>query len=280
MAPSQSYDYGVSIRTSRIFNEKTGRSVVIALDHGIALGAVSGLERLGDRLQQVVNGQPEGVLLNTGGIRRFGNLLVGRLKPAAILALDFPLFASHPGGEITDGSIPTISASEAVRLGADMAKLVMVFGQSDTRTMMHNFTHIAKTIEECHRVGLPVMVEPTTWGLRFKGEDPKDPKTLADMARIAYEIGADVVKSDFPANPKDMALIAEACPVPIVLLGGGKTDSIDSMLEDVLGCIQQGANGIAFGRNVWQHPDPAKLIRAIQCVVHAEDLKAAREALR
>lgn len=275
-----SFDYGVSIRTSRIFNPRSGRSVVIALDHGIAMGAVAGLESLGERLEQVIEGQPEGVLLNTGGIRRYGNLLIGRDKPAAIVAADFPLFKSHPGGDPTDGAIPTISPEEAARLGADMVKICMIFGQSSTDKMMENFSFIAQTIENCHRAGLPVMVEPTTWGLRFKKNDLKNPKILADMARIAYEIGADVVKSDFPEDPEDMTMIAEACPVPIVLLGGGKTESIADMLRDVLVCMQRGASGVAFGRNVWQHPNPARLVRAIQHVVHEEDLEAAIEVLK
>ncbi len=226
------------------------------------------------------NGKPEGVLLNPGGIRRFGNLLVGRDRPAAIVAADFPLFKSHSGGDPTDGAIPTISPEEVARLGADMVKICMIFGQSSTEKMMQNFSFIAQTIENCHRVGLPVMVEPTTWGLRFKKNELKNPQILADMARIAYEIGADVVKTDFPENPEDMTIIAEACPVPIVLLGGGKTDSIADMLKDVLVCIRGGASGIAFGRNVWQHPDPARLVRAIQLVVHDEDLQAAYEVLK
>jgi DhnA family fructose-bisphosphate aldolase class Ia len=123
------------------------------------------------------------------------------------------------------------------------------------------------------------MVEPTTWGLRFESAEKKDPKILADMARIAFEIGADIVKSDYPDDPRDMALIAEACPVPVVLLGGGKTDSIRDMLESVLVCMQQGASGVAFGRNVWQHADPGRLVRAIQHVVHDLDIKTAFEVL-
>src|SRR4030067_277949 len=119
----QSYDYGIAIRTSRIFNPRSGRRVIIALDHGIALGA-------------------------------------------------------------------------------DMEKICMIFGQSATGKMMENFTFIAQAIEDCHRVGLPVMVEPTTWGLRFESNQKKDPKILADMARIAFEIGADIVKSDFPDDPR------------------------------------------------------------------------------
>ncbi len=277
---SHSFDYGISIHMSRIFNPITGRSFVVALDHGIAMGAINGLENLGERIEQVIAGNPEGLLLNPGAIRSYGHLLAKRNAPGVILAIDFPLFANYPGGDKTDGQVPTISAEEACRLGADMVKICMIFGQEDIDRQFSNLSFIASTIENCHRLGLPVMVEPTTWGLRFGGKVNKDVKLLTDMARIAFEIGADVVKSDYPNPAEGMAKLVEACPAPIVLLGGGKSSNNEEMLRDVLICLQCGAAGVTFGRNVWQHPQPAKMIKAIQKIVHEEDLQAAMEELK
>lgn len=271
----QSFDFGLSIRTSRIFHPATGRSVIIALDHGVALGAVSGLEDLGGSLEQVIPANPQGILLNPGGIRRYGHLFARRDAPAAIIAADFPLFAHFPGGPQTDGEIATISSEEASRLGADMVKICMIFGHESSERQIKNFSNVAATIESCHRLGIPVMVEPTTWGLAFEGSNVKDSRLLADMARIACEVGADIVKSDFPDPPHEMERIARACTVPIVLLGGGKNPELECMLADLLTCIQNGASGVAFGRNVWQHPEPIKMINAIQKIVHREDLKEA-----
>jgi DhnA family fructose-bisphosphate aldolase class Ia len=155
----------------------------------------------------------------------------------------------------------------------------MIFGQDRVDLMRQNFSFVANSIEACHRVGLPVMVEATTWGLGFTGKKIKGAKLLADLARIAFETGADVVKSDFPEDPGDMEKIANACPAPVVILGGGKTKSIEGVLTDVLGCVQSGAAGVAFGRNVWQYPDPAKFVRAIQLVVHEQDLRGALDSL-
>jgi class I fructose-bisphosphate aldolase len=276
----QLFENGVSIRTSRLFNEKTGRCVAVAMDHGVALGAVTGLERIGERLAQVLSAKPEAVLIGPGTIRKFGYMLMGRDAPASILAIDFPLFSIYPGGDKIDGQVPSISAEEASRLGAEMVKICMIFGQEKVGSQIQNFSNVAQTIEACHRIGLPVMVEPTTWGLRFEGKNIKDGKLLTDMARIAYEVGADIVKSDFPDNPRDMEKIAQACPVPVVLLGGGKSPNIESMLSDVLICMQNGAAGVTFGRNVWQHPDICKVVKAIQKVVHEEDLPGALAVLK
>jgi fructose-bisphosphate aldolase, class I len=273
------FENGISIRSSKIFNPRTDRCVAVAMDHGVALGAVNGLEEIGSRLEQVLAARPDAVLIGPGTIRRYGYLLVGRDAPAAILAVDFPLFGAYPGGDKIDAEVPTISAEEASRLGADMVKIVMIFGQEQVDRQIQNFSHIARTIEQCHRIGLPVMVEPTTWGLRFGGKNTKDGKLLTDMARIAYEVGADIVKSDFPENPRDMEKIARACPVPVVLLGGDKASSFRDTLETVLICVQCGAAGVTFGRNVWQHADTGKIVRAIKKVVHEEDLAGALQEL-
>jgi fructose-bisphosphate aldolase, class I len=273
------FENGISIRSSRIFNPKTGRCVAVAMDHGVALGAVDGLEDIGARLEQVLAAAPDAVLVGPGTIRRYGSMLLGRDAPAAILAVDFPLFGAYPGGDKIDAEVPSISAEEAARLGADMVKIVMIFGQEQVDRQIRNFSNIARTIEQCHRIGLPVMVEPTTWGLRFGGKNTKDAKLLTDMARIAYEVGADIVKSDFPENACDMERIARACPVPVVLLGGAKSSSMHDMLSNVLTCVQCGAAGVTFGRNVWQHADTGKIVRAIQKVVHEEDLSGAMQEL-
>ena len=171
---NQAFDYGVTIRTSRLFNKETGRCVAVAVDHGVAMGAVAGLENLGERLEQVLAGKPEGILVNPGALRRFGNLLTGRESPAVILAVDFPLFANFPGGDRTDGQVPTISAEEAARLGADMVKICLIFGQEQSNRQIDNMAFAAATIESCHRLGIPVMIEPTTWGLRFEGKPIKE----------------------------------------------------------------------------------------------------------
>ncbi len=105
-------------------------------------------------------------------------------------------------------------------------------------------------------------------------------KLLADMARMAFELGADIVKSDFPENPREMEKIVQSCPVPIVLLGGSKSPNIQDTLKDVLVCVQSGVSGVTFGRNVWQNPNPYKVIKAFQKIVHEEDLASALEVLK
>jgi class I fructose-bisphosphate aldolase len=142
-----------------------------------------------------------------------------------------------------------------------------------------NFAQTALLVEKCHGLGLPVMLEPTAWGLRFDPKTAKDASVLRDMARVAVEFGADVVKTDYPENPGEFSLIASACPVPLLALGGSKKPNEEDLLKEVLVLMQNGATGVTFGRNVLQGGSPERMVRAIKKVVHHLDLKAAFEEL-
>jgi len=173
-----------------------------------------------------------------------------------------------------------VSPEEAIRLGADMVKILLIFGREQPSVQARNFNQTAVLVEKCHGLGLPVMLEPTAWGLRFNAKTAKDAGVLRDMARVAAEFGADVVKTDYPESPTDFAQIASTCPVPLLALGGSKKPSEEKLLREILSLMQNGATGVTFGRNVLQSKSPERLVRAIRKVVHHLDLEAALEELR
>ena len=274
------WEPGISLRMSRLFDRQSGKSVVIAMDHSAVFGALKGLEDAEGSLEKVVSGHPDGVLLPAGTARRFQNHLLGRGAPALIIALDFPLFFPYPG---SDQSVEEqgvmVSPEEAIRLGADMVKILLIFGREQPSVQARNFCQTAMMVEKCHALGLPVMLEPTAWGLRFNPKTAKDTGVLRDMARVAAEFGADIVKTDYPENPADFDQVASGCPVPLLALGGSKKPSEEDLLREVLALMQNGATGVTFGRNVLQGNSPERMVRAIKKVVHHLDLEAALEEL-
>jgi class I fructose-bisphosphate aldolase len=210
---SANWESGISLRMSRLFDRQSGKSVVIAMDHSAVFGALKGLEDAEGSLDKVLSGHPDGVLLPGGTARRFQNHLLGRGAPALIIALDFPVFFPYPG---SDQSVEEqgvmVSPEEAIRLGADMVKILLIFGREQPSVQARNFSQTAMLVEKCHSLGLPVMLEPTAWGLRFNPKTAKDTGVLRDTARVAAEFGADVVKTDYPENPADFAQIASGLP--------------------------------------------------------------------
>lgn len=266
---------GISLRMSRLFDNQTGRSVIVAMDHGFG-GAHKGMEDPGRTLERVLAGEPDGVLVTPGTARAFQRRFSGRGAPAMIVSIDYVLFHAFPGDSTAIEEQGVVaSVEEALRMGADAIKILMIHGRQDPSIQARNFDFVGRTCEACRRWGLPVMVEPTTWGHRFTPQTSKSTHVLRDMARIAFEFGADIVKLDTPENPAEFEQVAEACPVPLLVLGGVKKLDTSTMLEDVRVAIGAGASGVTFGRNVWQAPDPAKMVRALKKVVYHGDVTGA-----
>jgi class I fructose-bisphosphate aldolase len=273
---------GTSLRASRLFDQRSKRGVIVAMDHGFG-GAHKGLENPGETIARVMAGEPDGILVTPGTARRFQSVFAGRSAPAMIVSIDYVLFHPYPGSpdQVEEQGLAS-SVEEALRLGADAIKVLMIHGREDPTMQARNFDAIGRIADQCHQWGMPLMIEPTTWGHRFHRdkEAQKDMKTLRDMARIAFEFGADIVKNDYPRNPEDFDQIAESCPVPVLVLGGAKTDDEEALLRDVTTLVQHGAAGVTFGRNVWQYPEPDRIVRALRYCVHDEDVEAGLNELR
>lgn len=266
---------GTSLRMSRLFNQKSKTGVIVAMDHTFG-GVHKGIERPGETIQKVLEGEPDGVILTPGTARMYQSEFVGRNAPALILSVDYVLFHSYPGHSKSVEEQGVVSSiEEALRLGADAVKVLMIFGREDPSMQARNFDNVARFAELCHQWGVPIMIEPTTWGHTFSEDHKKDYKVLRDMARIAFEFGADIVKCDYPTNPDEFNYISESCPVPVMVLGGTAKEDDKGLLQDVITLIEKGAAGVTFGRNVWQHPDPAKFIQCLKYCVYEKDLEKA-----
>ena len=269
---------GTSLRMSRLFDETHKTGVVVAVDHAFG-GVHSGLEKPAEVLEKIIAGGPDGVILTPGTARNFQSMFSGRQAPAMIISLDYVLFHPYPGAHETIEEQGLVnSVQKALRLGADAVKLLMIFGREDPGLQARNFDAVGRLVEECQGWGLPVMVEPTTWGERFKNQEKKNAKLLRDMVRIAFEFGADMVKSDYPIPAEDFSLISGSCPAPVFVLGGAQQDD-KKLLKDVVTLMKQGAAGVTFGRNIWQHQNPEAMIRSLKHCVYRQDLEAALHEL-
>jgi class I fructose-bisphosphate aldolase len=271
---------GTSLRMSRLFDDASGKSVVIAMDHGFQ-GVFHGLEDPGKVLASILAGKPDAVLVAPGTARMFQNCLAGRNAPAMIVTIDYVMFTTIPTQEQTQEEMGILSTVEdAIRMGADAVKIAMSFGRKDANMQARNFDMISQVAEKCHQWGMPLMIEPNTWGKGFEPKDTRKAEILANIARIAFEFGADIVKVDYPENAADFKQISAVCPAPIMVLGGTKKPDQRAMLDEILTVTKLGAVGVVIGRNVWQWPNPSGMVRALRQVVHHGDLEAAVEELK
>ena len=261
------HSVGKTVRLARLFH-RDGKSMMLAIDHGKSRGMVRGLEDTRNILNWVMQARADAVLLNPGMFRRYVAMWTDRTSPGVILALDTHLTNTLPGMTNEAQSYRLLSTvEEAVALGADAVKVVLAFGRRDLEVHADNVKLVSQVVRESEGLGIPVMVEPVLWGDAVEQEHLSDPSVIANICRIAVELGADVVKAPYATGI--FADLCKALPVPITLLGGATTNALEDLYGAVRRGLAEGVRGVTFGRNIWQQQDPEAVWRDLYRIVHA-----------
>ena len=232
-----------------------GRSCLVAIDHAAYMGTGPPL----DAMHAIAAGHPDGILATWHLARAHAETFA---DCGIVLRVDGGI--SELGAAATsDVSAILHRAGEAISIGADAVVLLVFPGAPDEERSLQRLARLAS---ECDLLGLPVMAEviPGGWGKAIEWTT----ENVSRAARIAVELGADIVKTVCPGPPEEFAAVIEACPAPVVALGGPKMASEDDVVALAHGVVAAGAAGIAFGRNVWGSPDPAALITRLRDAVH------------
>lgn len=233
-----------------------GRTVVVALDHAAYMGAGPDY---GQALAAIALGEPDGILA-TWHLARWRPEIFARV--GLILRIDGGTSDLGEHATVDTGAV-LYRVEDALCLGAD-AVVVLVFPGAPEEHL--SLQRLARLCGECERVGMPVMAEVVPGGFQDHAAWTVD--KVARGARLAAELGADIVKTVCPGEPERFATVVEACPVPVVVLGGPRRQSEDEVVALARGVIAAGAAGIAFGRNVWASPDPRRLLARLRNAVH------------
>jgi class I fructose-bisphosphate aldolase len=257
------------LRMNRLFDE-CGKTVMVAMDHGQG-GVKTGLSHPEQLLKTLIAVRPDALLLSGGMARTYNSLFGRKGSPALVISSDFIVGSTIPQapGDIEELR-QSISVEECVRLGADAVKALLIFGRRDRRLMADNMEYVTRLAEECNRWNLPLIVEPTTWGAELTAEKKRDISLYVDMARIAGELGADLVKCDYIGTPDEFRSVVDNCPVPVAILGGAKAGA-EQIARTIENSAESGACGVVFGRNVWQSPDPAAVVAGLKALTYRGD---------
>jgi DhnA family fructose-bisphosphate aldolase class Ia len=243
-------------RLNHIFR-RSGRALIVAMDHGLLDGPCPGLEDPAETIEKIVAGGADAVLTSYGVARRFAR----ELAPVGlILRLD--------GGATSLGRLdgPTnllYRVEDALRLGADAVALNGFPGAPHEAASLEN---LASAIRQAHPWGMAVMAEMVPGGF----DSPPEWRTMDKIAlavRVAAELGADFVKTPYSAGFVD---VTSTCYVPVVILGGAKRGNERGMLADIKAAIEAGAVGVAIGRNIFQAGDPAAMTAAVAAIIHQD----------
>lgn len=245
-------DCGKKIRLNRVLGGSKRRALVVAFDHALVLGPIPGTEDPLGKIQQFAEADVDALLLNLGLIRLFANSSVPSPTPALIARLDWTTVWAAIGQNGSGALHSSVLArpEEALRHGADAVLTYLIVGTGNAEFEMKEITRNAEIARECERVGIPLIVESLARGKDVT--NPGDPRWLNLHTRIAAELGADAVKTDYSGDPASMRSVVEQCPIPILVLGGSRHASDKEALDVVREVGIAGAAGVFFGRNVFQ----------------------------
>ena len=260
---------GKKIRLRRILGTPDRRALIVAFDHALVLGPIPGTEDPLDKIRSFAEAEVDAILLNLGLIRQFAHSSCSARIPPFIARIDWTTVwaVMRDGGKGELRSSLLARPEDALRHGADAVLTYMVVGTGDAEFEAKEVTRTADVARECERVGIPLIVECLARGPQV--ENPGDPTWLNLHTRMAVELGADAVKTDYSGDPVTMRSVVEGCPVPVLVLGGSRHTSEEDALKVVRGSVSAGAAGVLFGRNVFQADDMHSFLRQARAILDA-----------
>ena len=274
---SHQYDWGMQNRLSKVFNPKTGRTIMLAFDHGYFMGPTTGLERVD---QTILPLEPYcDCLMLTRGIQRSiipasttkaialrasgGTSMVSPMDEWEGTLGDQELKLTRPGYEPLSYEDTAVDIEDALRLNASVLAVQVFIGGQHERRSLQNLT---KLIDKANRYGIAVM------GVTAVGRAmARTPQYFRLATRIMAELGCHIVKCYH--TDEDFDTVTSCCPVPIVIAGGKKRPEREA-LQMAYDACEQGASGVDMGRNIFQADAPVPMMKAVRGVVH-EGMKPA-----
>lgn len=248
---------GKAIRLERIFNRNTHKTIIVPMDHGVTVGPISGLEKMRDTVTNLVAGGANAGLVHKGQVK-LGHRMQGR---------DFGCIVHLSAGTCLS-PFPNVkrlvtTVEEAIKLGADGVSVHVNLGDETEGQMLSDMGMVAASASEW---GMPLLAMVYARGPKVS--DEYAPEVVAHCARVGAELGADVVKVNYPGSRETFERVVECAGVPVVIAGGAKLDSTRDFLDMVRISIDAGGAGLSVGRNVFQHGNPTRLVEVLNRIVH------------
>lgn len=261
------------VRMNRLFGG--GRCLDVAIDHGVCNepSFLEGLEDIQAVVNALVSAGPDAIQMNYGQADLLQDL-PGKDKPALVMRIDM----GNPYNRIRHRDMWAVLQNEAEPLiGAiemDAACVVVnLFMLPDEPDLFRQCVqNISRVRTDCDKFGMPLMIEPLVMqpvtekgGYMVDGDADK----IVTLTRLAREMGADIVKADPTTRAEDFHRVVEAARCPVLVRGGGKED-LRAVFDKSAALMRQGAVGMVYGRNIYQHANPNAVVRGLMAIVHED----------
>lgn len=261
------------VRLNRLFGK--GRCLDVAIDHGVCNepSFLEGLEDMAGVVRALVDAGPDAIQMNHGQADLLQDL-PGKAKPALVMRIDM----GNPYNRIRHRAMWAVLQNDVEPLiGAlqmDAACVVVnLFMLPDEPDLFRQCVqNIARVRADCDKYGMPLMIEPLVMqpvtehgGYMVDGDADK----IVTLTRLAREMGADIIKADPTGNPLDFHRVVEAARCPVLVRGGGK-EGLRAVFDKSAALMRQGALGMVYGRNIYQHANPGAVVRGLMAIIHGD----------
>ncbi|MBP3950802.1 2-amino-3,7-dideoxy-D-threo-hept-6-ulosonate synthase [Bacillus suaedae] len=249
---------GKELRLKKLYHH-SDKLLIVPMDHGITIGPVKGLDTIQNTVEQVLNGGADAVIVHKGLVRYLTDIL-GSNAGELIIHLSAST-ALVPELQSTRKEIVS-SVEHSVRMGATAISAHVNLGSNFEADQLRDVGMIA---EECDKWGLPLLV--MMYVRNGSKEDEFDSKRIRHAARIAEELGADLVKVNYSGSTDSFKEVISGVKIPVLIAGGEQLNTSDDLLTMINDAVEAGAKGISVGRNIFQNEDPGKLCSSIRMIL-------------
>jgi fructose-bisphosphate aldolase/2-amino-3,7-dideoxy-D-threo-hept-6-ulosonate synthase len=254
---------GHQIRLNRILRK--GKMLCIPMDHGVSNGPIEGLSDPASTIYKCELHGLTSIIINKGILKTLP-------KPTKIGVLvhfsSSTSLSMSPNRKMLTGTV-----EEAVRIGADGVSLHINIGGKEEPEMLEQ---LGMTAEQCQKWEMPLLAMMYPRGENVK--NPHDPEIVGHVARIGAECGADIIKTVYTGDVDSFAKIVKSTPAPIVIAGGPKAKTDLDLLQMTEDAMTAGAKGVTYGRNIFAHKRPEKMVEALASIIFKKE--SAKEAMK
>jgi predicted phospho-2-dehydro-3-deoxyheptonate aldolase len=254
------------IRRMKRFLQQDNRTIIVPMDHGVTIGPIPGIVNMQQTIDQLVKGGVDAVLVHKGIAKT-----VNFIDTGLIVMLNG---MSNLNSNMNN-KVQVCSVQEATHLGAEAVAVHVNVGAPEEDKML---SILGKVAEECDIFGLPLLAMMYPRGPKIANEHALE--AVAHAARVGAELGADIIKTNYTGTIETFKQVTESCPVPVLIAGGPKCNSIEELLQTTRDALKAGAAGLSMGRNIFQWDNQTLIVKALSAIVHENaSIEQARKIL-
>lgn len=257
---------GYKVRMNRLMPEKDGRYFGLTVDHSMARGVIKGLDTIRETIDSMLEGAPNAITMHKGIAEKCFLKYAGKVP----LVLKCTTFSPYH----FDYDVPVASVEEALKMGADAISVGCIVGGDK---QAEQISTLARYCEEAKEIGMPIISHIYPRGNYIEKENQHDWKNVLYAARMAAELGVNLIKTNYTGDPESFAKVVQGTPSLVAIAGGDNCKTPAELFKMTKDVLDAGGAGVTYGRFIIQYKNITAIVKALRALIHEN--KSVKETL-